>query len=746
MKKTCLLVLLAVMLPLMAMAQWPMRSQGPWEKGAFETRQYRNLFTEMGYRPDAVEKKLKEVFDDVFRGPNKVYFEVGDSMGYVSDIKNHDVRTEGMSYGLMVAVQFGEKDIFDRLWRWAKKYMQYQDGIREGYFAWSCKTDGTRNAPGAASDGELYFITSLLFASNRWGDDTGINYKAEAQHILNCVMPKEYEPERRGGFGGFGPQQTGPQKMFLIDPETQLITFTPDGFGQRYTDPSYHIPAFYEVWARWADDGRSDYWMECARKSREFLHKAIDEKTGLNPDMCQYDGSEMQMPRFPGRPPGAPQGPQGPQGQQAQPQGQPQGAQGQPQQPQAPRRNGNSNFRYDSWRVPMNIALDYEWSCADRDWQRAYGERIQNFLYSQGIDTFVDQYRVDGTLPEGNEILQAGGFRKLRHSIGLVATSAAASVMCSHDKRKEFIKALWEAKHEPFDDGYFDAYYDGLLRLFAFMHLSGQYRIIFPNPNRVMTTGHLSATIDTGAGGKILSLKYDDKEVISQSQMPEAFGSTFWTSPQKEWNWPPVQEFDKYPYEIDEDGATLTITSAVAPKLGLRVRKQFSTDERNHALVVRYSIINAGTTARKVAPWEITRVPNEGLIFFESPVEGITPAGLMSFTASDGVAWYTTDEARENRKVNADGKGWLAYLNNGLLLLKKFDDLTPDQPAPGEAEIQVYVNRGKTYIELESQGAYTSLAPGESLSWTVRWQLEPYEGQAPSKKLVKKVKKLVKKK
>ena len=205
-----------------------------------------------------------------------------------------------MSYGMMIAVQMNEKDIFDRLWRWSKKYMQHQSGSREGYFAWSCRTDGTRNSDGAASDGELYFITSLLFASNRWGNDTGINYKAEAQRILNCTMPKEYEPEQRpGGFGGFGggfgggQQQGGKQRMYLIDPETKLITFTPDGFGQRYTDPSYHIPAFYEVWARWADDGRSDYWRECAAKSREFLHKAINEETGLNPDMCQYINSRL---------------------------------------------------------------------------------------------------------------------------------------------------------------------------------------------------------------------------------------------------------------------------------------------------------------------------------------------------------------------------------------------------------------------------------------------------------------------
>ncbi len=418
-----------------------------WTKGGFETGQYRNLFVEMGHQPAEVEAKLKEVFNDVFRGPNKVYFEVGDTLGYVSDIKNHDARTEGMSYGMMIAVQMGEKDIFDRLWRWSKKYMQHQDGPRKGYFAWSCKTDGTRNAEGAASDGELYFITSLLFASNRWGNDTGINYKAEAQHILNCIQPRvDDSPQPAFPGGGRRPgQEQGPQgrrMMYLIDPDTKLITFTPDGFGQRFTDPSYHIPAFYEVWAEYADDGRSDYWRDCAAKSRAYLHRATDPVTGLNPDMSNFDGSLLA------------------------------GWGG--------RRNGGSNFRYDSWRVPMNIALDYEWSCADREWQQRYGERIQNFFYSQGVNDFVDQYRVDGSQPADDEILQAGGFKKLRHSIGLVATTAAASVMCGHAKSREFVEALWNARHEPFEDGYFDAYYDGLLRLFAFMHLSGHYQVIVP--------------------------------------------------------------------------------------------------------------------------------------------------------------------------------------------------------------------------------------------------------------------------
>lgn len=392
----------------------------PLSKGGFETGQYRNVFAEMGYRQQDIDRKLHEVFTDVFEGPNKIYFEVGDSLGYISDVKNHDVRTEGMSYGMMIAVQFDRKDIFDRLWRWSKKYMQHQDGALKGYFAWSCRTDGTRNAQGPASDGELYYITSLLFASNRWGNATGIDYLKEAQHILDCSMQK------------VGMDKTGP----LINIEHQLITFVPGGWGGRFTDPSYHVPAFYDVWAKYAQDGRSEFWRECARKSREFLHRCVHPETGLNPDYCNFDGSLMG-----GR-----------------------GVVG-------------DAFRYDSWRVPMNVALDYSWSCQDREWQQSYANKIQNFFYSQGIDSFVDQYNVDGT--QVADTLQAGDYPKnLRHSIGLVATTASVSLACTHLKAKEFVDRLWNARHEPYQDGFFDAYYDGLLRLFAFMHLSGKYRVI----------------------------------------------------------------------------------------------------------------------------------------------------------------------------------------------------------------------------------------------------------------------------
>ena len=231
--------------------------------------------------------------------------------------------------------------------------------------------------------------------------------------------------------------------MPFINKENHLITFTPDGGGVNYTDPSYHLPAFYEVWARWAYDGRADFYRECAKASREYLHKSIDPVTGLNPDYNNYDGSFMQR------------------------------GFGRPQKP---------SFRYDSWRVPMNIALDYSWACADKEWQTNYANTIQNFFYSKGIDDFVDQYYVDGTEPETSMRAGMGQYaaQKLRHSVGLVATTAAVTLAADNEISREFVQRLWDSKNEPYDDGYFDAYYDGLLRLFAFMHLSGHYQAIPP--------------------------------------------------------------------------------------------------------------------------------------------------------------------------------------------------------------------------------------------------------------------------
>ena len=413
-------LILILTAPVLAMSQ----NKKKMEKSELKAPQYRNLFKEAGYSQVEIDQKLAKAYSDIFEGPNRVYFEEGDSLGYVSDVKNKDARTEGMSYGMMVAVQLDKKEVFDRLWHWSVKYMQHQSGPREGYFAWSVDPiTKKKNSQNSASDGELYYITSLLFASNKWGNNTGINYYKEARRILDAMWKKD-----------------GTDNVYnLINTEHRQISFVPEGGSYNWTDPSYHLPAFYEVWALYAKDGHEEFYKECANVSRNFLHKACHPVTGLNADYTEFTGEPHSTRWMP------------------------------------------AAFRYDSWRVPMNIAMDYIWYGKDKRWQEDYAKRFQNFLRSKGLETYEDQFNLDGSTPDF--ILQAGPVKKLRHSIGLVSTAATASLVNKDKGSIDFVHAIWNAKLEPYEDGYFDPYYDGLMYLFSLMHLSGNYQIIEPEIN-----------------------------------------------------------------------------------------------------------------------------------------------------------------------------------------------------------------------------------------------------------------------
>ena len=120
---------------------------------------------EIGKTEEEIKSKLQEVIHNFFYGEDKVYFPVGDDMAYIEDTGNHDARTEGMSYGMMMCVQMDMKEEFDRLWKWSKTYMWMAEGWNEGYFAWSCQVDGKKNANGPAPDGEEFFAMALLWRS-----------------------------------------------------------------------------------------------------------------------------------------------------------------------------------------------------------------------------------------------------------------------------------------------------------------------------------------------------------------------------------------------------------------------------------------------------------------------------------------------------------------------------------------------------------------------------------------------------
>jgi len=262
-------------------------------------------------------------------------------------------------------------------------------------------------------------------------------------------------------------------------------------------------------------------------------------------------------------------------------------------------------------------------------------------------------------------------------------------------------------------------------------------------------------SVDANLGGRIVTFALSGRNILTGPAVdPANFGSTFWSSPQSDWNWPPPPEIDSAPYAASLDGAVLSLSGATAAGLGLAVEKKFSADGAAGVVTVAYTLANRGSNARQVAPWEITRVAAGGLTFFPMG-EGVPRKGtqaLLSPTILGGVAWFAYDAAAitADQKLFADGlEGWIAHVDGDLLLVKSFGDTLPSQAAPGEAEIELYANAGHTYVEVENQGATVNLAPGDSTTWTVRWMLRKLNvastpAQAGSAPLVDLVRGLVK--
>lgn len=263
--------------------------------------------------------------------------------------------------------------------------------------------------------------------------------------------------------------------------------------------------------------------------------------------------------------------------------------------------------------------------------------------------------------------------------------------------------------------------------------------------------------INPANGGRITSLLIDGVDFLTDNTVNSInWGSTFWTSPQSQWRWPPPAALDREPYTATIENNELVMTSQKDPKTGIAFTKRFSGNKKDGSYTLQYIITNQSDTVRKVAPWEVTRVHPGGISFFPMG-KGERRGGLATLvTEAEGICWFAYDTTKlpvkGDPKLFSDGaEGWLAQVNNRVLLVKQFPDLPFEKNAPRESEIELYVTPvvpGKTNVEVENQGAYEELQPGASSTWTVTWHLRKLPSaiqvEAGSRSLVDYVRKLVK--
>jgi endo-1,4-beta-D-glucanase Y len=306
----------------------------------------------LGKSPEEVDAKVAAAFDYYFlnndpAGPNegghRLYFPKGADEAVIwagpASGKEFYVLTEGQSYGMMIAVQLNRRDVFDRLWRFVKKNIQYRSGDRKGYTCWKALSSGVCGPEAGdenpATDGEEYFATALLFASSRWGNTGAFNYEAEAQYLLDLMR--------------LGPGKNASDITPMFDAETFLPVFTPIGKSAGFTLPAYNIPAFFEIWGRRAERGK-EFWMKAAARSRVFHTVSFHPKTGLSPYMAAFNGAPY---------------PDGP------------------------------DFNDDSCRAIMNVAVDQAWFGKNPE-AAILADRLLTFFHKEGMKTFKQVYTLEG--------------------------------------------------------------------------------------------------------------------------------------------------------------------------------------------------------------------------------------------------------------------------------------------------------------------------------------------------------------
>ena len=417
-------------------ATTPTPKPGPTlpRRGAAFTGNYRNVFKEAGYADSDISAKVRAAYDRLFgtEADATVYFEIDDNMAYIKDIGNDDIRTEGISYGLMITLQMNDQARFNKIWKFAENYMQCPNsrfdcgpaGQRDGYFAWNLNATALFRPKDAnpAPDGEEYITTALLFAAGRWGNGSGIfNYQHEAQIILDAML----NDDRPNGFHS------------LFNLSNHLVVFSPDGQAASYTDPSYHLPAFYEVWAQYDSNPQHRvFWHAAALASRNYWHRVIGSRTnGLMPDCTDFNGTPIGGCA------------------------------------------GGTIYSYDAWRAISNVAVDYAWwadSAPDSpsEAQVTWVDQLQAF-FGQMRPGYANQLNLNGT--------QAGSNA---NSTGQIAMNAVAGLAGSTSAVWDFMSDLWQLQAPT---GHW-RYYDGTLYMLALLHLSGNFRIYRPSEAVLQTS------------------------------------------------------------------------------------------------------------------------------------------------------------------------------------------------------------------------------------------------------------------
>ncbi|MCQ2210641.1 MAG: glycosyl hydrolase family 8 [Paludibacteraceae bacterium] len=411
--------------------------------GAYYTGNYTSPFiTLLGKTESDIQKKLDQMWSHYFENnSNKVYTDRGNGEAYILDTGNNDVRSEGMSYGMMISVQTNHPEHFKKLWQFAKSHMWHNpNNGGDGYFSWQVGTDGGVKDQGCAPDGEMYFMTSLLFAAHRWNNS---EYMRDAQAILKSCWK------------GNG--------QSLFNEQSKIVTFQPSNGNNSFSDPSYSLPAFVDLFARWSETNNSK-WEEAAKATRDHLYKSSNSNSGLFSDYNNFDGT-----------------------------------------PHGVNFNNNAEkYMYDAMRCAMNFGMDYYLFGKDATRQEEMARRIIDFFEK-------DNYQHARFNWDGSGASES-------YTLGETGANAVACYCLMNNSKyddivKKNLKKAWDAS---LMTGQY-RYYDGLVHYLAMLHLCGSFKIWKETP---------SIKTKTFEGNEYLGVSYTTETTINSFEDCQLYSVT----------------------------------------------------------------------------------------------------------------------------------------------------------------------------------------------------------------------------
>jgi endo-1,4-beta-D-glucanase Y len=160
--------------------------------------------------------------------------------------------SEGIAYGLEVAVYMNDQPLFDALWQYEQLHLG-----KNGLMEWEIGPDGATLGGGAASDGDEDMGLALVMAHKKWGGRGSLNdtYENYALRQIDLMWKHEVDPSRGH-------------------------VFTPgDEFsGGAIINISYFAPAYYRVFGKFS--GKVADWESVVDSSYRVLAATLNATNG----------------------------------------------------------------------------------------------------------------------------------------------------------------------------------------------------------------------------------------------------------------------------------------------------------------------------------------------------------------------------------------------------------------------------------------------------------------------------------